>query len=211
MALIRSLMLTITLVLLSTAGYAVGVSNDKDIDLEETILTHLNTLGRAEAVQISKLQAAISASDMAYADGNISDATKLLNLAPQNIDTNAIANSQNILLVNTIKHMLAARDELLTIQGGELSEPEDLLISELANAGDSTAHLHAMFDVIKLAKAEPYKNALKEWEENFKGSETWTWDYSKLNAWIDSQKDESIKMRMLEALEYFEFNLNASK
>ncbi|MDC0435394.1 hypothetical protein OAM69_07145 [bacterium] len=184
---------------------------DIDPAIEPAIEERIEILGGKEAVVLSRLQAAIATSDMAYSKGNLSDAREILGKALDALSIDMVKNTGETNLASNVKRLLARGYELDIINENPVSDKDRALLNELSDVGESADHWHAMLEVIKLAATGDYEPLLDSWQQRYAGRQTLDWDYSKLNNWIEAMYDESDKKRLYRALDYFEFSVSDSK
>lgn len=185
--------------------------SELDPTIVQAIEDRIEMLGGSEALALSRLQVAVSKSDLAYYEGDPTLAISNLSTPLIDISLGDVQNSANSDFANSIKTLLTKKHELAIIANTELPKEEQLFANELIDKGEPTDHWHAMLKIIDHATKGASEQMMDDWQQQYAGRETYSWDYSRLNAWINSLDDTAAQKRAFRALDYFEFGLSSGK
>ena len=153
---------------------------------------------------ILELQAANSASQLAYAEHGALDAMTPLENALSAVEIASLDASASGDYVQLVMSMLADLHELKLINGEPFEDKYRALSTHITSMGGWRASVHDMLDVLQSATEGDAADSFEEWQSEHKVSSLGKWNFGRLNAWLETVFDKESANRLHEILDFYE-------
>ena len=182
------------------------LSSDARAELVAAVRARAHEIDPEAGERLAVMRARRSESDLAWFEGRAREAIEAHREAIAIAEVPAFDALTNGDLIVQGMEMLTELHEMLVIEGETFDEGERAAVEHIVSLGGWQGKLHAMLDAVAAGR-EAYPSAtLQAWSTAYGQPSREDWDYRRLNAWIESIEDASVRDRLFDTLDFFELN-----
>ena len=182
------------------------MTSSKKNDIAAALIARARIIDPEWGEPLLRMQAGRSASRAAAFVGDIKEAIDRLREALAVEDVSKYTPEMNGEAIMFAMESLTELHELLLIDGRDLSTAERSQIAQIESIGGWHAKLHDMLDTIAEAQTSYPSKRLERWSELYGKPDNADWNFTRLNNWVESMNDESMRERLFDTLDFFELN-----
>jgi len=122
------------------------------------------------------------------------------------VDVSSITELTNGDVITQSMMMLTELHEMLLISGQELTEAEYADVAHITELGGWHKPLHDMLDIMAAGRETYPAKQLSAWQLSYGIPQRTSWNFERLNNWVESIKNEEQRDRLFDVLDFFEMS-----